>query len=371
LPSQPISNRSCSIDKPSSTAVPVIDGHNDTLMNLLIPERGRGRDFFTQTDIGHVDLPRMRQGSMAGGFFAMFVPTPDEEEIISFTDNGYEVQLASPIEQTYALSQTDKMFSLLESLAQRSPDEFRITVDTASIQHCLENDIAFAIPHIEGAEAIRPDLSNLDDLYQRGLRSLGPVWSRENAFAHGVPYAFPAPPDFGPGLTDAGKALVRACNKLGIMLDLSHINLAGFKDVASFSQAPLVATHSCVHTICPVSRNLTDWQIDAIGESNGLIGLAFDVSMLRADGDLNRDTPLSILIEHIDYIVQRIGVEHVALGSDFDGAVMPADLPDAAGLASFVAHMQEYGYDDESLKHITHRNWLRVLDDTWVLTSTD
>lgn len=340
-------------------------------MNLLIPERGKGRDFFIESDIGHVDLPRMNRGGMAGGFFAMFVPTPDEEEIITFSDKGYEVQLASPINQTYASERTGLMFSLLEWLAARDPDVFQRALDTNVLRRCIESGTAFAIPHIEGAETVHPDLANLDELYERGLRSLGPVWSRVNAFAHGVPYAFPAPPDFGPGLTDAGRDLVHACNELGIMLDLSHMNLAGFQDIAKISAAPLVATHSCAHAICPVSRNLTDWQIDAIGESNGLIGVAFDVSMLRSDGDLNRDTPLPVIADHIDHIAGRIGVEHVALGSDFDGAVMPDDLPDAAGIAGLIACLRDRGYDDHSLACISHLNWLRVLDDTWKPASTN
>jgi membrane dipeptidase len=340
-------------------------------MNLLIPERGKGRDFFTESDVGHVDLPRMHQGGMVGGFFAMFVPTPNEEEVITFTENGYEVQLASPVDRAYASDQTEQMLTLLESLANQDPERFRVTLNTGEIQQCLESGAYFAIPHIEGGECICPDLSNLESLYQRGIRSLGPVWSRSNSFGHGVPYLFPASPDTGPGLTDAGRGLVQACNEVGIMLDLSHLNLNGFRDVANISDAPLVATHSCVHAICPSSRNLTDWQIDAIGESNGVIGIAFDVTMTRSDSDLNRDTPLSVIVDHIDYVADRIGIDHVAFGSDFDGAVMPSDLPDASGLKHLVVHMRDRGYDDESLDLITHRNWLRVLDETWVPGSTN
>ena len=301
---------------------------------------------------------------MAGGFFAMFVPTPEDERFKQ-TEHGYEVELASPIDQPWSFQRTDQMFALLEKLAARRPADFAIALSTADIQHFLASGTTFAIPHIEGAESIHPDLSNLETFYERGLRSLGPVWSRANVFGHGVPYVFPASPDYGAGLTDVGKALVTGCNELGIMLDLSHLNLAGFRDVAASSQAPLVATHSCVHQICPVSRNLTDWQIDAIGESDGVIGVAFDVSMLRPDGDLNRDTPLTVIADHVDYVADRIGIEHVGLGSDFDGAVMPEGLPDAAALPSLIARLRERGYDNQSLGLITHRNWLRVLSDTW------
>ena len=122
--------------------------------------------------------------------------------------------------------------------------------------------------HLEGAEAIDPDLEAARPAWHgRGLRSLGPVWSRANVFAHGVPFRFPSSPDVGPGLTDAGAALVAACAELGILVDLSHLNEAGFWDVARLEPGPLVASHSGAHALCPASRNLTDRQLDAIGAS--------------------------------------------------------------------------------------------------------
>src|ERR687885_810159 len=119
--------------------------------------------------------------------------------------------------------------------------------------------------HIEGAEAIDPELEALELWYAAGLRSLGPVWSRPNAFGEGVPFAFPASPDTGPGLTRAGKALVRRCAELGIAVDLSHLNEAGFWDVARLDQGPLIASHSGAHALAAASRNLTDAQLDAVG----------------------------------------------------------------------------------------------------------
>jgi membrane dipeptidase len=201
--------------------------------------------------------------------------------------------------------------------------------------------------------------------YQAGLRSLGPVWSRPNAFATGVPFSFPASPDTGPGLTDAGGALIRACNRLGIMIDLSHINEQGFWDVAHISDAPLVATHSNVHALCRSTRNLTDKQLDAIKESDGMVGLNFAVGFLREDGKNEEDTPLDVMVQHIDYLVERIGIDRVGLGSDFDGATMPRDLGDAAGLPKLVAALRARGYDDAALRKIAHENWVRVLRKTW------
>ncbi len=139
-----------------------------------------------------------------------------------------------------------------------------------------------------------------------------------------MPFAYPRSPDTGPGLTDAGKELVKACNHKRIMLDLSHLNEAGFWDVARLSDAPLVATHSNAHALCQSSRNLTDRQLDAIKESDGMVGLNFAVSFLREDGRSAPDTPLATMVAHVRYLVDRLGVERVGLGSDFDGAAIPS-----------------------------------------------
>jgi membrane dipeptidase len=236
---------------------------------------------------------------------------------------------------------------------------------TSELATCLREGVLASILHFEGAEPIDPNLDALEVFYQAGLRSLGLVWSRPNAFAHGVPFMFPHSPDTGPGLTDAGKALVRACNRLGIMLDLSHLNEQGFWDVAALSDAPLVATHSNVHALCPSTRNLTDNQLAAIKESQGIVGLNFAVSMLREDGHNDLDTPLEVMVRHIDYLVEHLGIDCVGFGSDFDGSKISHALGDVTGLPKLIAALAQHGYDEASLRKITHENWLRVLSKTW------
>jgi membrane dipeptidase len=230
---------------------------------------------------------------------------------------------------------------------------------------CLEEGVLAAVMHFEGAEAIDTNLDALLVFYEAGLRSVGIVWSWSNAFGHGVPFLFPDSPDTGPGLTDAGKALVRGCNELGILVDVSHLNEKGFWDVARISDAPLVATHAGVHALCPSTRNLTDAQLDAIGETGGLVGVNFHVGFLRADGQDDEETPIEDIVRHIDYITERIGLDHVAFGSDFDGATMPRDLGDVTGLPKLIGALQAHGYGEEELKQITHQNWLRIFRQTW------
>jgi membrane dipeptidase len=184
-------------------------------------------------------------------------------------------------------------------------------------------------------------------------------------FAEGVPFRFPSSPDTGPGLTAAGRSLVQACNRLGILVDVSHLNAAGFWDVAQVSEAPLVATHSNAHALCEASRNLTDAQLEAIAASGGIVGVNFAVTFLREDCRNEPDTPLAEVVRHVDYLVERMGVDHVAFGSDFEGAVVPTELGGAAGLPKLVDALRERGYDDGALEKITHANWLRVLGATW------
>jgi membrane dipeptidase len=158
---------------------------------------------------------------------------------------------------------------------------------------------------------------------------------------------------------------VYACNELGIVVDLSHLNEAGFWDVARISAKPLVATHSNAHALCPSTRNLTDAQLDAIGSSGGVVGVNFAVSFLREDGGQVAATPLGEIVRHVEYIAGRIGIDHVALGSDFDGALVPEALGGIAGLPKLVDALRAAGFDDEGVAKVTHRNWLRVLGDTW------
>jgi len=222
-----------------------------------------------------------------------------------------------------------------------------------------------AILHFEGAEAIDPELNALHVFYQAGLRSLGIVWSRPTAFGHGVPFAFPHSPDTGPGLTDAGKQLVRACNRLGIMIDLSHLNEQGFWDVARLSDAPLVATHSNAHALCASTRNLTDKQLDAIKESDGMVGLNFACGFLREDGANDADTPLEVMVRQIAYLAEQVVIDRVGFGSDFDGAKIPRELGDVVGMPKLIAALRAHGFDDAALRKIAYENWLRVLRKTW------
>jgi membrane dipeptidase len=362
--------------------MPVLDGHNDVLSRLLEAERsqrvsaaGGGkappppRGFFERGDQGHIDLPRAREGDFAGGLFSIYVSAdpqalPPAGPVLGETA-GVEIKFPRQLEFGYAQRVALAELGILHRLQRDSDGQLRVVRTSDDLRSCVRDGVLAAVIHFEGAEAIDPDLDALEFFYAAGLRSLGPVWSRPNDFGEGVPYLFPHSPDTGPGLTDAGKDLVRACNRLGIVVDVSHINERGFWDIAGLTDRPLVATHSNAHALTPSPRNLTDRQLDAIKESDGIVGVNFYVGFLRADGADTADTPISRIVEHFRYLVDRIGIDHVGFGADLDGALIPAAVGDVAGLPRVLEALEAAGFDPPSMARLTHENWLRVLGATW------
>jgi membrane dipeptidase len=333
---------------------PIFDGHNDILLKLLEERADRPVEaFFTPRPGQHIDFKSAKEGGFVGGLFAMFVPPEDGK--------NYDKTPS----QEYARDMTTTMITLLRDIAAEANGDVIICRTVREIRAAMARGKMAPVLHIEGAEAILPDLSNLEVFYAEGLRSLGPVWSRSNAFAHGVPFKFPASPDTGPGLTDAGFELVRQCDELGIAIDLSHMNEKGFWDVARITKKPLIASHSNVHKLCPTTRNLTDDQLKAIKDTNGIAGINFAVAFLREDGERKQDVPLQTVINHIDYMVNKMGIDHVGLGSDYDGAPPPFDLDSTAKLPALTDALRGAGYSDDDIEKICHQNWLRVLEDVW------
>jgi membrane dipeptidase len=340
------------------------DGHNDTLLDLHVEERGGGRSFFDRSDRGHIDLPRAREGNYAGGFFAIFVPnesTPDLRE----TAAGYDVPLADPVDHERAKTFTYDVLERLYRLEAESGGEFRVARSPTDLHDAFEDGAVVAVAHLEGACAVAPDLSNLDFLYAAGVRSIGLTWARPNEFATGANFAYPGTPDTGPGLTDRGRALVDACNDRGIVVDLAHLTEQGFWDAAECTDDPLVVSHSAVHSICPSTRNLTDEQLDAVGESNGVVGISFSARNLHPEGKQDRSLPLSTIVDHIEYVADRIGVDQIAVGSDFDGATVPDVVGDVSRLPSLFGELRDRGFDEADCRKLALGNWVRILETTW------
>ena len=350
--------------------IPVFDGHNDLLLRLHTDPANRDRLWTGQDRTGHLDLPRMKAGGFVGGFFAIYIPSPpdphapDMETMDRLMDHPpYDVAMPARIgavaAQPVALSMAGHLMALERT------GTLSICRSVADIRAAIGAGRIAAIMHMEGAEPIDESLDALHVWHAAGLRSIGPVWSRPTIFGHGVPFRFPGTPDTGPGLTDAGKRLVRDCNALKIMVDLSHMNEAGFMDVARLSDAPLVATHSNAHAVTPSTRNLTDRQLAMIGETKGMAGLNFATVFLDPGGRRTAFSGWDPILRHLDHMITIAGEDHVGLGSDFDGAEMPADIGDVAGLPRLLDAMRAHGYGDRLVRRIACDNWLGLLERTW------
>ncbi len=338
---------------------PVFDGHNDALTREDHAGLAEGRPG------GAVDLPRMARGGVRGGIFAVYVPSPgDSWRVETEADGSVAVPLPPPVPHAEAAAYATTAAGRL--LALERAGHVRIARGVEDLDRARAGEgPPVAVLHLEGAEAIDPDLEALELWHAAGLRSLGPAWSRPTAFASGVQFRFPSSPDTGPGLTDAGRALVRRCAELGILVDVSHLDAAGFRDVAALDAGPVVASHSGAHALCAASRNLTDAQLDVVGSTGGLVGVVFATKFLRPDFAEEPDTPLELVVQHVRHIADRIGVAHVALGSDWDGALPPAALADPTGVPRLLAALRDDGFTPDELEAVAWGNWRRVLAAWW------
>ena len=343
--------------------MPVFDGHNDALARLWAQGDDAGASFLDPAaprpeppedrfagryPYDHLDLPRARAGGLAGGLFASFVPP---------------ARGGATRPQPEALAIVLSQVAILRRIARASGGAVRHCRTAAEVEAAPPGTLA-AVLHLEGADAIDPGLDALEALHAAGLRSLGLVWSHANAFAAGTPFrAGATSEDGGAGLTCAGRALVAACDDLGILLDTSHLNAAGLRDVARLSRRPVIATHSNAHALAPTSRNLTDAQLDLIAGTGGVVGLNFGTSFLRADLRRDPDTGLDVMLRHLEHLLGRLGEGGVALGSDLDGAPPPAAIGDTAGFARLVAALRAHGWGEALIARVARENWLRVLRD--------
>jgi membrane dipeptidase len=335
----------------------IFDGHNDLLLNLWLHHRqDPATAFFSGIKHGHLDYPRMQQGGLTGGLFALFVPP---QEYIARMAPQYANQPWEPVDILW------QQLAILKQVIAQSAGRARLCLSAADIERCRQDKVLAMVAHIEGAGGFDGEGRDLQAFYAAGVRSLGPFWNIANRFGVGVNGAFPGSPDSGPGLTAEGIALIKQANALKMQIDVSHMNEKAFWDTARHSQAPLVATHSNVHALCPQPRNLTDAQLSAIRDSRGVVGVNFGNAFLRADGKRDGDTPLNTIIRHIDYLINIMGDDHVALGSDFDGITLPDDLGDVSGLPRLINALRHSGYDQLVLDKLLWGNWQRVLKNVW------
>jgi len=308
----------------------VVDAHCDTLLSVQAGERGLAE----RSTQGQIDIPRLLDGGVTAQVFALFIedrylPAAAAKQTLRLLDTLYGAL-------------TDHAAQLM--LALKAED-----IERAKAEHKVAAIIGF-----EGAEALEGELGLLRMFYRLGLRLLTIAWSRRNQAADGVAEA-----GTGGGLTNFGRQLVEQCNKLGIVLDISHLAPAGVADVLEASTAPIVASHSNAHALCPDARNLTDEQLAGVARTGGVVGVTFVPAFIDQDEE---QASLNRLLYHIDHIVGVAGIDHVGLGSDFDGfgPQSPQGLEDVTCMPGITAGLVERGYSTDDVRKILGLNFLRV-----------
>lgn len=317
------------------SAATVVDTHCDTILWMMRGERRLGE----RSAKGHLDLPRLREGGVAAQFFAVYIEPQYKP------DRGLE----------RALEVIDVLFRELAA----HPDQAELALSVADIHRIRALGKVAAVLAIEGGEAVGHNLANLRILHRLGLRSLGLVWNQRNLIADGI-----AERRTGGGLTTFGVDVVRECNSLGIVVDVSHLTDPGFAHVADTCQGPFIASHSNARAVCDHPRNLTDDQIKALAKSGGVMGLNFAPNFVNSAAP--KDATLDDLLDHLDHIVALVGPDHVGLGSDFDGiGATPKGLEDATTFPRITQRLVDRGYSDADIVKFLGGNHLRVLREVW------
>ncbi len=356
----------------------VVDTHNDVAQRIL-----GGEDISVRTAHGHSDLPRFAEGGVDLELFSIWVP-PEK------TSRGYFEQ---------AVEQIDS----IESLARRNPGRMSMVPNAAGVESAAAAGKLAGMFGLEGGHHIENDISKLEYFYGRGVRYMTLTWNNSPEWATSA--SDETDPDKNlphRGLTDFGRQVVRKMNDIGMLVDVSHVGEQTFRDVLVTSRKPVIASHSSVWNISPHRRNLKDWQLKALEANGGVVFINFapwfidstfgvkedlmrkknaaridsiqshisgdeflkdfySAEQLATEYDPIRPT-LDQVLDHFVYVIRLIGVDHVGIGSDFDGiSVAPAGLEDVTRFPSITKGLLDRGVSEEDVRKVLGGNFMRVL----------
>ena len=359
----------------------VADTHNDVLMRSMM-----GQNILTELPESHSDLVKFKKGGVDLQVFSVWVSPSkiDPEEYYNYAN---------------------AMITQLEYLCSRVPDQWAIPYNYQDIVYNDQHDILSCMIGVEGGHVIENDLSKLDALYDRGMRYLSLTWNNSTNWATSAKDETEKGDSLMlAGLTNFGQQVVRRCNDLGVMIDISHAGEQTFWDVLEITTKPIIASHSSVYTLCPHFRNLKDEQLLALEKNNGVVFVNFYPAYIDStfskkgkkirqefqpqldslaslyepesnelwyaenallEPSLSSAAPdLDDVIDHIDYIADLIGVDHVGLGADWDGVeVLPVGIENIAKLPSLTKKLIERGYSQRDIRKILGGNFKRVFKD--------
>ena len=353
----------------------LVDTHNDAITACIEKKVSFDQDL---TGINHSDLKRFKEGGLDYQLFSIWC---DGEKV-----NPY----------AWAMREMDTM----DAVAARNPDKIVVAKDWKTMNAALKAGKIVAQYGVEGGHMIEDDINRLDTFYNRGVRYMTLTWNNSPSWASSHT-AEKDPTYSGPkGLTSFGKTIIARMNQLGIIVDVSHIGETTFWDAINTTTKPVIASHSNAYSICPVTRNLKDEQIKAIGKNGGVICLNFfsgfvdsnfskkdmafrkthsaEIDSLLATG-IQREYAFTMisdkykneseaikptieqLMQHFDHIVNLIGVDHVGIGSDFDGInSAPQGLSTVLDYPNFTKALIARGYSNKDIKKVLGGNFLRV-----------
>ncbi len=350
----------------------VVDGHNDVIVESILP----GKDIGKRIKTGHTDLPRLKEGGVDVQVFAVW---SDDKK---WKKNAYK----------HANDQIDA----LEKLIANNPDKIELAKSSADIERINKDGKIVALIGIEGGNMIEERLDYLETLYNRGARYLTLTWNYNLPWVTAAAMEVKTKDKKGKGLTAHGKEIIRKMNELGMMVDLSHAGEQTFYDVLSITSKPVLVSHSNAAALTPHYRNLKDAQLEALKKNGGVVGVNFysefldsnypkrvkklyykthkkdstnkEISVGKMYGALSAkqkheaNAPFENVLKHIDHLVAKAGIDHVAIGSDFDGIESPPqELEDVTKFPVLTKALLERGYSKEDVAKIMGLNFLRVL----------
>lgn len=359
----------------------VIDMHADTSQRMV----DENLDINNRLPDGHLDAVRMKEGGLDAQFFSIWVEP-------QFYGSGGQ----------RAIERADKQIAAVHALVEKHPETWALAASASDIRRIAGEGKLAALMGLEGGYALNEKLENVERYYRMGVRYMSPAWSVSLAWAGSSGDAVGQTR----GLNDFGKNVIREMNRLGMLVDVSHVSDKTFWDIINASTKPVIATHSGVRAIANVPRNLDDDMLRALAKTGGVACMVFYPEFLepgwrekkqRVDAEIEplvakaseavqgdaahkkiardhvrmieyagRLPPVSItrLVDHIDYVVKLVGIDHVGIGSDFDGIqATPGDLASVADLPNLTAELLRRGYDETGVDKILGGNILRVMED--------
>lgn len=322
----------------------LFDGHNDLPWEI----RSRGKSSFDELDIGklqpslHTDIPRLREGGVKAQFWSVYVP-------------------AETMDTGDSLLQTLHQIGIVKAMFKRYPETFEQALTADDVERVVRSGKIASMMGVEGGYSIEEDPANLERLYREGCRYMTLTHSRSLSWADSATDDSKAG-----GLTEFGREVIREMNRLGMLVDLSHVSVETMKQALEVSRAPVIFSHSSARAICDHPRNVPDEVLPLVRKNGGVILVnffsAFVVPTERLKANAKARGTIHDVVDHIDHLVRKCGIDHVGIGSDFDGVPrLPEQLESVATYPRITQLLLDRGYDAAGIQKILGGNVMRVL----------